>query len=87
MTPMADFLATTAAAHPDVPALDDGERSWSYRELDARVSAAAERLRAAGVAGQPVALLADEEGGAVRAEGRVLVAAGAERAVRQLPRS
>ncbi len=68
LTQMYDLLATTARARPDALALDDGARSWSYRELDQRVGAVAERLRALDVAGQVVALASETTGaGAVAA--------------------
>ena len=62
---MPDFLADTARTRPDALALDDGSRSWSYRELDQRASAAAERLRALGAAGQAIALVSETTGPAV----------------------
>src|SRR5688572_12968843 len=62
---MPDFLADTARTRPDALALDDGSRSWSYRELDQRTSAAANRLRAIGVSGQAVALVSETTGPAV----------------------
>src|SRR5688572_10465257 len=62
---MPDFLADTARTRPDALALDDGSRSWSYRELDQRTSAAANRLRALGAAGQAVALVSETTGPAV----------------------
>lgn len=44
-----DILDTTTAAHPDAPALDDGEVSVTYRELGARVARLAGELAEAGV--------------------------------------
>jgi long-chain acyl-CoA synthetase len=38
------FLRRTAARRPDAPAIRFGERSWSFRELDARVDALATGL-------------------------------------------
>ncbi|MGL3807985.1 Pls/PosA family non-ribosomal peptide synthetase [Paeniglutamicibacter sp. R2-26] len=44
-----DILEASAAAHPDAPALDDGERPLTYAELLLAVGEAAHRLRAAGL--------------------------------------
>lgn len=44
-----DILRETTARHPEASALDDGRGALSYRELMARVIAAAARLQAAGV--------------------------------------
>lgn len=44
-----DILRATAAEHPEVSALDDGEVALSYRDLLARVVATAARLHEAGV--------------------------------------
>ncbi|MFF8633915.1 amino acid adenylation domain-containing protein [Streptomyces pilosus] len=54
--PVVDPLDPVAAHDPSAPALLDGARLLTYGDLDARVSALAERLLAAGVrAGRPVA--------------------------------
>ncbi len=73
---MTDFLAGAARVRPDAPALDDGARGWSYRELDRRATAAAERLRAAGVTGRAVALVSETTGSAALAVHAVLRAGG-----------
>ena len=73
---MTDFLAAAARMCPDAPALDDGVRAWSYRELDRRAAAAAERLRAAGVTGRAVALVSETTGSAALAVHAVLRAGG-----------
>ncbi|QKW25673.1 amino acid adenylation domain-containing protein [Streptomyces seoulensis] len=53
-----DPLDPVAAHHPSLPALLHGARRLTYGELDQRVGALAQRLRAAGVsAGQPVAVV------------------------------
>lgn len=70
----ADFLARTARAQPDAPALDDGGRDWSYRELEQRVSAAACRLRGVVATGSTVALISETTGSAVMAAHAVLAA-------------
>ena len=70
----ADFLARTARAQPDAPALDDGGRGWSYRELGQRVGAAAHRLRGAVACGSTVALVSETTGSAVMAAHAVLAA-------------
>ncbi|HEU4451392.1 MAG TPA: amino acid adenylation domain-containing protein [Gaiellaceae bacterium] len=44
-----DLLRDAAAAHPDRPAVVDGERSLAYAELDARSSRLAHLLRESGV--------------------------------------
>ncbi|AYF76949.1 amino acid adenylation domain-containing protein [Nocardia yunnanensis] len=46
---LVDILAATIAAHPDAPALDDGETELTYAELGAEIAVAVERLAAAGV--------------------------------------
>lgn len=71
-----DFLAQAARARPGDLALDDGARAWSYGDLERRVHAAAERLRATGVAGRPVALLSESTGDAIMAVHAVLAAGG-----------
>ena len=69
-----DFLADTARAQPAAPALDDGVRGWSYRELGQRVGAAAHRLRGAVASGSTVALVSEPTGSAVMAVHAVLAA-------------
>ena len=69
-----DFLADAARAQPDAPALDDGVRGWSYRELGQRVGAAAQRLRGAVASGSTVALVSEPTGSAVMAVHAVLAA-------------
>ncbi|MSP63221.1 MAG: 2-succinylbenzoate-CoA ligase [Myxococcales bacterium] len=71
---MTDYLAAAARHQPDALALDDGERAWTYAELERRVQAAAARLRAAAVAGRPVALVSETTGDAVVAAHAALVA-------------
>ena len=44
-----DILEASAAANPDAPALDDGERSLTYAELLLAIGETAGRLRAAGL--------------------------------------
>ncbi|WUD62813.1 amino acid adenylation domain-containing protein [Nocardia sp. NBC_00511] len=46
---LVDILAATAQAHPDAPAIDDGEEELSYTELLAEITVEVERLAAAGV--------------------------------------
>ena len=46
---LAQLLRQTAALHPDRPGLIQGERQWTWREIDARVDALAAALRARGV--------------------------------------
>ena len=56
---MSDPLRDVALTRPDAPALDDGERAWTYAELDAAVGRMARRLSALGAArGATVALVA-----------------------------
>jgi len=56
---VAEWLAQRAELMPRRPAVIFESETWTFRELDQRVAAAAERLAAAGVsAGQRVALLA-----------------------------
>jgi acyl-CoA synthetase (AMP-forming)/AMP-acid ligase II len=43
------LLAQTAALFPDRPGLVHGERTWTWREIDARVSAMVEALRSLGI--------------------------------------
>lgn len=71
-----DFLAPIVRARPDSPALDDGGRTWSYRELERRVGAGAHRLRGALVTGRTVALISETTGDAVMAVHAVLAAGG-----------
>ncbi|WP_334123974.1 AMP-binding protein, partial [Glutamicibacter sp.] len=44
-----DILQSTAQAHPDAPAIDDGERTESYAELLDEVKAKALRLHEQGL--------------------------------------
>jgi O-succinylbenzoic acid--CoA ligase len=54
-----DWLRRRANVSPDHPAIEFGHEVWSFRELDARADATAQRLRALGIAeGDRVALLA-----------------------------
>ncbi|WP_416382425.1 Pls/PosA family non-ribosomal peptide synthetase [Nocardia cyriacigeorgica] len=46
---LVDILAETARAHPDAPAIDDGDTALTYTELLAEIDATVERLGAAGV--------------------------------------
>ncbi|MFF5794164.1 Pls/PosA family non-ribosomal peptide synthetase [Paeniglutamicibacter sp. NPDC012692] len=46
---LTDILEASAAANPDAPALDDGERSLTYAELLLAIGETAGRLRAAGL--------------------------------------
>ncbi|WP_280501103.1 AMP-binding protein, partial [Nocardia farcinica] len=46
---LVDILDATVAAHPDAPAIDDGERVLSYAELRAEIDTRAAELAAAGV--------------------------------------
>ncbi len=46
---LVDILAETARAHPDAPAIDDGDTALTYTELLAEIAATVERLGAAGV--------------------------------------
>ena len=56
---MSDPLRDVARSRPDAPALDDGERAWTYAELDAAVGRMARRLSPLGAArGATVALMA-----------------------------
>ena len=70
----ADFLAAAARDQPDTPALDDGGRGWSYRELGQRAGAAAHRLRGVVASGSTVALVSETTGDAVMAVHAVLAA-------------
>ena len=56
---MSDPLRAAAQARPDAPALDDGEKVWTYAELDAGVSRMTRRLAPLGAGpGSTVALVA-----------------------------
>ena len=56
---MSDPLRAAAQDRPDAPALDDGERVWTYAELDAAVGRMARRLAPLGARpGSTVALAA-----------------------------
>ncbi|BEK95569.1 Pls/PosA family non-ribosomal peptide synthetase [Nocardia seriolae] len=46
---LVDILAATTTAHPDAPAIDDGDEELTYAELSAEIAVAVERLAAAGV--------------------------------------
>jgi acyl-CoA synthetase (AMP-forming)/AMP-acid ligase II len=46
---LSQLLRQTAALYPDRPGLIQGERQWTWREIDARVDAAVAALRALGV--------------------------------------
>jgi acyl-CoA synthetase (AMP-forming)/AMP-acid ligase II len=46
---LSQLLRQTAALHPERPGLIQGERRWTWREIDARVDAAVAALRALGV--------------------------------------
>ena len=55
---IADIIRTHGAGRPDAPALEAGERSMTFAELDRRSSQVAQALRAAGVgAGDRVAFI------------------------------
>ena len=43
------LLAQTAALHPDRPGLIQGERQWTWREINARVDACVQALRELGM--------------------------------------
>ena len=65
---MGDPVAEGARAHPDGIALDDGERGWSYRDLNVAVDRLALRLVTLGVRpGDAVAMLASTGPAAVTA--------------------
>ncbi|MDO5629091.1 MAG: AMP-binding protein [Mobilicoccus sp.] len=49
MTNAAGIIRRHAEATPNAPALIDGDRRWSYRELDLAIAAAAEELSARGL--------------------------------------
>ena len=76
-----DFLADSARAQPDAPALDDGGRGWSYRELEQRVGAAAHRLRGAVASGSTVVLVSETTASAVMAVHAVLAAGAGARSL------
>src|SRR5690606_23534603 len=46
---LVDILAETTRAHPDAPAIDDGDTALTYTELLDEIAATVERLGAAGV--------------------------------------
>ncbi|MEC3953142.1 Pls/PosA family non-ribosomal peptide synthetase [Nocardia sp. CDC153] len=46
---LVDILAATTAAHPDAPAIDDGEEELTYAELREEIALVVESLEAAGV--------------------------------------
>jgi len=46
---LGQLLTQTARLHPDLPGVIQGERRWSWREIDARVDAMVVALRALGV--------------------------------------
>jgi len=64
---MNDPLRVVARARPDAPALDDGDRTWSYAELDAAVARMARRLEPLGAGpGASVAVVAHPSGLAIQ---------------------
>ncbi|WP_313918910.1 non-ribosomal peptide synthetase [Tahibacter sp.] len=58
---LADAFAATVARHADRPAVRCADAVYSYAQIDARVDALARRLRALGVAGQPVGICLDRD--------------------------
>ncbi len=73
-----DLFAQQARRTPDAPAVHDGERSLTYRQLDGWARSLADRLRAAGLAPEArVALLLDRSAELVVAQLAVLLAGGA----------
>ena len=65
---MSDVLRRAAEARPAAPALDDGNRVWSYAELDAAAARMARRLGPLGsVPGATVALVTNQSTLAVQA--------------------
>jgi len=57
---VASLFAARARVHPDRPALEDGERRWTYADLDRRAGKLASVLAASGVArGSRVAILSE----------------------------
>ncbi len=65
---MRDPLRVVAGKRPDAPALDDGDRIWSFAELDAAVARMARRLQPIGSTfGATVALVAHPGALAVQA--------------------
>ncbi|GHJ47519.1 hypothetical protein Cs7R123_48610 [Catellatospora sp. TT07R-123] len=73
-----ELLRRSVAAHPDRVALRDGERCWTYTELDAAVTAVADHLLGAGLApGELVAVDVPRAAGSVLAILGVLRARGA----------
>ena len=69
-----DYLSRAARLRPDAVALDDGSRSWSYQDLQARVASASARLVDAGAKGRTVALVSETTGDAVMAVHAILAA-------------
>jgi len=58
---MSDPLRVAAETRPDAPALDDGERVWSYAEFDAAVARMGRRLEPLGAArGATVAMVSHQ---------------------------
>jgi fatty-acyl-CoA synthase len=67
LTPL-DFLARSAAVYPDEPAMVDGARRYTYRELQQRVFRQAAALQRLGIAaGDRVAVLATNSAAALEA--------------------
>ncbi|WP_434625807.1 non-ribosomal peptide synthetase [Azospirillum sp. B2RO_4] len=72
------LLSGLAASHPDAPALQDGTRWWTYRELDGLVGRLAHHLHRDGVgSGQRVALVLPRSAELVIALHAVMRAGGA----------
>jgi long-chain acyl-CoA synthetase len=59
---IADVIRTHGAAQPDAPALEIGERTVTFAELDARSSQVAQALAAAGVGNQDRVAFIDKNG-------------------------
>ena len=76
LTPL-DFLTRSAAVFPDTTAVVDGDRRFTYRQLEARVFQLASALEALGVKpGEPVAVLAPNSAMALEAHfGPMLIGA------------
>ncbi|MGA5036763.1 non-ribosomal peptide synthase/polyketide synthase [Streptomyces capoamus] len=73
-----DLFAEQARRTPDAPAVHDGDRELTYRQLDAWATALAARLVAGGLAAEDrVALLMDRSAELVVAQLAVLMAGGA----------
>jgi len=65
---MSDPVRVSAGVRPDAPALDDGNRVWSYSELDAAVTRMARRLEPLGsTVGATVVLVAHQNALTVQA--------------------